>query len=154
MARALVRVARGAGDGRDGGCRAEGSTRSGDDRTYEEWEPDPADIEKHGMQTPNGVCFLLNATELRHVDFQMDAVEPLPVAPTGSTGARTRRRARAERTRVLGGLQKGVNVFNLFNVFLFWCVFLDLRARFTLCRTLDTRTRPRCLRDPWDRREP
>ena len=102
MARALVRVARGAGDGhgRDGGCRAEGATRSGDDRTYEEWEPDPADIEKHGMQTPNGVCFLLNATELRHVDFRMDAVEPLPVAPTGSTGARTRRRARAEPERV------------------------------------------------------
>ena len=69
----------------------------GDERTYEGWDPSPEDIEKYGMQTSNGVCFLLNATELRHVDFQMDAAVPLPIAPTG---ARTRGRARTESERV------------------------------------------------------
>ena len=45
--------------------------------------------------------------------------------------------ARVERTRVLGGLQKvspwwntkDVDVFNVFDLFLFWCVFLVSGAR-------------------------
>jgi hypothetical protein len=75
-------------------------TKTADDpeeRTYEEWEPTAADIAAHGIETADGVYFLLNSTELRLVSFPMDAVDPLPAAPV-PVSARTRRsRAEAER---------------------------------------------------------
>ena len=50
---------------------------------YEEWVPTQADIDAFGIETPSGVYFLVNSTELRHVNFQMDPVIPLPtVTPT------------------------------------------------------------------------
>ena len=68
-----------------------------EERTYEEWEPTRADIAAHGIETADGVYFLLNSTELRHIGFPMDAVDPLPSAPV-PTSARTRRSsAEAER---------------------------------------------------------
>ena len=50
--------------------------KTGDDP--EEWEPTPADIAAHGIETADDVYFLLNSTELRHVGFPMDSVDPLP----------------------------------------------------------------------------
>ena len=70
--------------------------------TYEEWEPTPADIAAHGIETADGVYFLLNSTELRLIGFPMDAVHPLPVAPV-PLSARTRRaRAEAEHPSTVG----------------------------------------------------
>ena len=70
--------------------------------TYEEWEPTPADIAAHGIETADDVYFLLNSTELRLLAFPMDAVDPLPAAPV-PISARTRRSsAEAERPSTAG----------------------------------------------------
>jgi hypothetical protein len=54
------------------------TTDDPEDRTYEEWQPMPEDIEVYGIETANGgAYFLINSTELRHVGFQMDAITPL-----------------------------------------------------------------------------
>jgi hypothetical protein len=80
-------------------------TKTGDDpeeRTYEEWEPTQEDIAACGIETADGVYFLLNSTELRHINFPMDAVDPLPTAPV-PVAARTRRSsAEAERPSTTG----------------------------------------------------
>ena len=59
-----------------------------EERTYEEWEPTPADIAAYGIMVLNGetnqeeVIFVLNATELRKINFQMDALHPVPAPRT------------------------------------------------------------------------
>lgn len=52
-----------------------------EERTYEEWQPTTQDIQAHGIETANGAYFLVNSTELRHANFQMDVVNPLPFSP-------------------------------------------------------------------------
>ena len=55
-----------------------------EERTYEEWEPTPKDIAAYGVPVLNSeinrteYIFVVNATELRKFNFQMDALDPLP----------------------------------------------------------------------------
>ena len=72
-----------------------------EERTYEEWEPEPADLEMYGTKTAVGTYFLINSTELRHVNFPMDAAAPLPPAPAPRKSAR-RASAQAERPSTAG----------------------------------------------------
>ena len=72
-----------------------------EERTYEEWQPEPADLELYGTKTADGAYFLLNSTELRHVNFPMDAAAPLPPAPAPRKSAR-RASAQAERPSTAG----------------------------------------------------
>ena len=65
-----------------------------EDRTYEEWTPSAEDIAAHGIETSDGVYFIVNSTELRIAGFAMDPVIPLAAAATpvarrtrGSSGA-------------------------------------------------------------------
>ena len=73
-----------------------------EERTYEEWEPTPADIAAHGIETADDVYFLLNSTELRHVGFPMDSVDPLPAPPVRISARRRRSQAEAERPSTAG----------------------------------------------------
>ena len=75
-----------------------------EERTYEveEWEPTPVDIAAHGIETADGVYFLLNSTELRLITFPMDAVDPLPAAPVPVVGRTRRSSADAERPSTEG----------------------------------------------------
>lgn len=57
------------------------TTDDPEERTYEEWQPSTEDQESYGIETASGFYFLVNSTELRHVNFQMDAVEPLRFNP-------------------------------------------------------------------------
>ena len=69
---------------------------------YEEWEPTEEDIAAHGIETADGVYFLLNSTELRHINFPMDAVDPLPTAPVPIASRTRRSSAQAERPSTAG----------------------------------------------------
>ena len=75
-----------------------------EEREYEEWQPTPADIAAHGIETADdGVYFLVNSTELRHINFPMDAVDPLPAPPVPVASRWTRRsQAEAERPSTAG----------------------------------------------------
>jgi hypothetical protein len=51
-----------------------------EDRTYEEEKPTAEDIAAHGIETSEGVYFIVNSTELRLAGFAMDPVIPLAAA--------------------------------------------------------------------------
>ena len=59
-----------------------------------------ADSERRTFQS--GSLIIINSTELRHVGFQMDAVDPLPTAPVAPAKATRRARAVAERPSTEG----------------------------------------------------
>jgi hypothetical protein len=63
-----------------------------EERTYEEWQPTAKDIETYGVVTGKGelLYFLVNSTELRMVDFQMEQLS-LPLQPVAPPRAVTRR---------------------------------------------------------------
>ena len=71
--------------------------------TYEEEQPTTQAITEYGIETADGgAYFLINSTELRHVGFQMDVVDPLPTAPVAPAKATRRARAVAERPSTEG----------------------------------------------------
>ena len=55
-----------------------------------------------GIETADGVYFLVNSTELRHINFPMDAVDPLPTPPVKAVANTRRSKAQAERPSTVG----------------------------------------------------
>ena len=78
------------------------TTDDPEELTYEEWQPTAAEIEAFGIETSDGVYFIVNSTELRHVGFQMDAVSPPPSAPVPVASRTRRASAVAERPSTAG----------------------------------------------------
>ena len=77
------------------------TTTDPEERTFEEWKPSAQDREQHGIETNNGHFFILNSTELRLVDFPMDAVDQLQ-APQGLRVTTRRARSMPERPSTAG----------------------------------------------------
>lgn len=48
--------------------------------TYEEWVPSDEAIDACGVRVGNDAFFVVNSTEIRHIDFQMEPCDP-PAAP-------------------------------------------------------------------------
>ena len=66
------------------------------------WIPGDTGFNACGIETADGVYFLVNSTELRHINFPMDAVDPLPTPPVKAVANTRRSKAQAERPSTVG----------------------------------------------------